>query len=67
LIKLIWADTMQQVAETLWELEADGGSYSEAAANYLFSRGATIAGGTTEILKNLAGERVLGLAREPRP
>jgi alkylation response protein AidB-like acyl-CoA dehydrogenase len=67
LIKLIWADTMQQVAETLWELEADGGSYSEAAAHYLFSRGATIAGGTTEILKNLAGERVLGLAREPRP
>jgi alkylation response protein AidB-like acyl-CoA dehydrogenase len=67
LIKLIWADTMQQVAETLWELEADGGCYSEAAANYLFSRGATIAGGTTEILKSLAGERVLGLAREPRP
>jgi alkylation response protein AidB-like acyl-CoA dehydrogenase len=67
LIKLIWADTVQQVAETLWELEADGGSYGDAAANYLFSRGATIAGGTTEILKNLAGERVLGLAREPRP
>jgi 3-oxochol-4-en-24-oyl-CoA dehydrogenase len=66
LIKLIWADTMQQVAETLWELEADGGSYGEAAANYLFSRGATIAGGTTEILKSLVGERVLGLAREPR-
>ncbi len=67
LIKLIWADTMQRVAETLWELEADDAGYSEAAANYLFSRGATIAGGTTEILKNLAGERVLGLAREPRP
>jgi alkylation response protein AidB-like acyl-CoA dehydrogenase len=67
LIKLIWADTMQQVAETLLELEADGGSYSEAAASYLYSRGATIAGGTTEILKSLAGERVLGLAREPRP
>jgi 3-oxochol-4-en-24-oyl-CoA dehydrogenase len=55
------------VAETLWELEADGGSYGDAAANYLFSRGATIAGGTTEILKSLVGERVLGLPREPRP
>ena len=67
LIKLIWADTTQQVAETLLELEADGSSYGEAAASYLYSRGATIAGGTTEILKSLAGERVLGLAREPRP
>jgi hypothetical protein len=26
-----------------------------------------IAGGTTEVLKNLIGERVLGLAKEPGP
>ncbi|MCW2529091.1 MAG: hypothetical protein JWM76_3951 [Pseudonocardiales bacterium] len=66
LIKLVWADTMQRVAETLFELESTGGDYSPSAQNYLFSRGTSIAGGTTEILKSLAGERVLGLPREPR-
>ena len=66
LIKLVWANTVQRVAETLYELEPAGGAYTAAADNYLLSRGTTIAGGTTEILKSLAGERVLGLAREPR-
>jgi alkylation response protein AidB-like acyl-CoA dehydrogenase len=67
LIKLIWANTTQAVADTLFDLDAGGGKYSDAADSYLFTRAASIAGGTTEILKSLAGERVLGLAREPRP
>ena len=42
-------------------------AFTTAAEQYLFTRATTIAGGTTEILKSLAGERVLGLPREPRP
>ncbi len=67
LIKLVWATTMQEVAQTLLDLDDHGGAYTATADRYLYSRGATIAGGTTEVLKNLAGERALGLAREPRP
>jgi alkylation response protein AidB-like acyl-CoA dehydrogenase len=35
--------------------------------HFLWSRAATIGGGTSEVLKNSIGERLLGLPREPRP
>jgi alkylation response protein AidB-like acyl-CoA dehydrogenase len=66
LIKLIWSSTMQELSETLLELDSSAATASPAAISYLHTRGTSIAGGTTEILKSLVGERVLGLAREPR-
>lgn len=66
LIKLVWSSTTQSVAETLFDLDPGGGAFTDAAEQYLFTRATSIAGGTTEILKSLAGERVLGLPREPR-
>ena len=50
---------------------ADAGGYSASlppeVRGMLRSRANTIEGGTTEVNKNVVGERVLGLPREPDP
>ncbi|HTD58249.1 MAG TPA: acyl-CoA dehydrogenase family protein [Solirubrobacteraceae bacterium] len=65
LVKWLWSDTNQRLTQLAAEIvgpEAltDGTSWSY---ELLRARGNTIEGGTTEVLKNIVAERVLGLPR----
>jgi alkylation response protein AidB-like acyl-CoA dehydrogenase len=65
LVKWLWSDTNQRLTVLAAEIvgpEAltDGTSWSY---ELLRARGNTIEGGTTEVLKNIVAERVLGLPR----
>ena len=46
---------------------ADALVWDRVARNICYAPAYTIMGGTTSILRNIIGERVLGLPREPRP
>ena len=46
---------------------ADALLWDRVARNVCYAPAYTIMGGTTSILRNIVGERVLGLPREPRP
>ena len=70
--KLLWERVQQRMGEYAMELlgtaglimsGASGGQDGIWAHGYLRGRGHTIEAGTTEILKNIVAERVLGLPR----
>jgi alkylation response protein AidB-like acyl-CoA dehydrogenase len=65
-IKLAWSRTSQSLARSATDLLGMQALDGPWARNLLSSCSLTIAGGTSEVVKNIIGERVLGLPREPK-
>ncbi len=66
--KLLNAESSQHLAELAVDLAGPAAVTGEAPAithAYLFARCLTIAGGTSEIMRNTIAERILGLPRDP--
>ena len=61
----MWSDTNQQLTQLAADLLGPGALRAEDPWAYelLRARGNSIEGGTTEVLKNIVAERVLGLPK----
>jgi alkylation response protein AidB-like acyl-CoA dehydrogenase len=65
-VKLFWANTSQRLYNTaVATLGPRGATDGPWTTGLLASRATSIMGGTSEIQRNIIGERVLGLPREP--
>jgi alkylation response protein AidB-like acyl-CoA dehydrogenase len=64
-IKFAWSRATADLGETLLRLQGSDGLLAgdPAVFRFLSSRSSTIAAGTTEVMKNLLAERVLGLPK----
>jgi alkylation response protein AidB-like acyl-CoA dehydrogenase len=65
LVKWLWSDTNQRLTELAAEVVGPQALTAGTPWSYelLRARGNSIEGGTTEVLKNIVAERVLGLPR----
>ena len=72
--KLYWASWHRRLGEMAMDVAGLGGQVTPGGHSelddwqrtFLFSRAETIYGGSNQIQRNIIGERVLGLPREPR-
>lgn len=68
LTKLALTEFESRRCEAMLAAQGAGGMISSAVGDeFLYAPGMRVAGGTSEIQRNLIGERLLGLPREPRP
>jgi alkylation response protein AidB-like acyl-CoA dehydrogenase len=75
--KMFWSEYSQRFAEIIMNIRGadslvtqpteDPADYSpdKWTANFLSTRSVTIWGGTAQVQRNIVGERVLGLPKEP--
>ncbi|MBV9720533.1 MAG: acyl-CoA dehydrogenase family protein [Mycobacterium sp.] len=64
LAKTVWGEIGQELAALAFDVLGTGGRNAPWANYRLTSRSLTIAGGTTQINKNITAQRVLGLPRK---
>jgi alkylation response protein AidB-like acyl-CoA dehydrogenase len=72
-VKLAWTDMSQHMAEAalavvgeaapLWGEAADNPDGGRWQRQWLWSKAASIAGGTSEVQRSIIGDRILGLPR----
>jgi len=66
-VKLTWSEMTQQLsAAALSVLGEEAPLFGPWQRQWLWSKAASIAGGTSEVQRNVIGERILGLPRERR-
>jgi len=66
ILKLMWSELNQRMAETAIDVAGASGQVGETSGwkyQFLRSRANTIEAGTSEVLRNILAERVLGLPR----
>ena len=63
--KLLWSDLDQEIAATATGLLGPEGMSGPWARDRLASRALSIAGGTTQVNKNIVAQRILGLPKRP--
>ncbi|HET9728068.1 MAG TPA: acyl-CoA dehydrogenase family protein [Acidimicrobiia bacterium] len=61
--KLMWSELEQHIAEVATEMLGADGLRGRWARDRVYSRALTIAGGTTQVNKNILAQRMLGLPR----
>jgi alkylation response protein AidB-like acyl-CoA dehydrogenase len=61
--KLVWAETEGRVAEVAAEVLGPDANAGAWGRDRVYARALTIAGGTTQVNKNIVAERILGLPR----
>jgi len=66
-VKLTWSDMTQHLSDAaLGVLGSQSALWGPWQRQWLWSKAASIAGGTSEVQRNVIGERILGLPREQR-
>jgi alkylation response protein AidB-like acyl-CoA dehydrogenase len=61
--KLVWSELEQHLAEVAGDVLGPAATTGEWGRDRVYSRALTIAGGTTQVNKNIIAQRILGLPR----
>ena len=61
--KLLWSEAEQHITEVASEVLGPDALEGGWARDRVYSRALTIAGGTTQVNKNIVAQRILGLPR----